>query len=78
MATENTYRVIYHWENAGKIVNHTQIAYISAAANDYATLKAVLAAATPGTGPGNPVVSHGGSTLVIDNAVNMTPPGIFQ
>jgi hypothetical protein len=70
MSTTNCYKVHYHWEQNGKIVNQPQIAYVQAAANDYATLKGVLVT--------NQSLAHNGATLVIDSALNVGPGNIFQ
>src|SRR5208337_794545 len=42
MTTTNHYRVTYHWENNGKIVNHQMIDDVAAADNSYNTIKGVI------------------------------------
>lgn len=72
MASINVYKVNYHFEASGKLVNHPQVRYVAAAANDYGTISSVIANGTAGTG-GSGLGSHGGATLVIDSVVNAIP-----
>ena len=65
MSTTNIYRVLYHFEWGGKKASQDYQDYISAAANDFETLKAVLSSNSR---------LQGGSKLVID-AVTATPSG---
>ncbi len=70
MATQNSYKVHYHWENNGKKVNNEQIAYVQAAANDYNTIKNVITS--------NQGILHGGSTFVIDSVLNVGPSNQYE
>jgi hypothetical protein len=65
VSTTNIYRVLYHFEWGGKKASQDYQDYVSAAANDYESIKAVLA---------NNSRVQGGSKLVID-AVTATPSG---
>jgi hypothetical protein len=66
MATTNVYQVDYHFENLGKITGPPSYqAIVSAAANDYNTIRGVLSS--------NGLLL-GSGTLVIDN-VSACPSG---
>ena len=68
MATVNVYKVHYHFQDGnGKKISPEYIDYLSAAANDYATLKGVLSSNGLLRGPG---------TLVINSAQNMDEPAL--
>jgi len=70
MAVTNCYKVNWHWEVGGKKVNHDQVDYVQAAANDYNTIRNVLVS--------NQGKSHGGATFVVDSVLNVGITGISQ
>lgn len=65
MGTTQIYQVDYHFENLGKIISPTYQAVVSAAANDYNSIRTVLS---------NNGLLLGSGTLVID-AVQAAPSG---
>lgn len=65
MTTTNVYKIHYHFEAGGKKISPDYVDYVSAAGNDYNSLKTVLSNNNRLLGPG---------TLVID-AVQNLPSG---
>jgi hypothetical protein len=70
MAVTQVYRVQWHWENSGRLVNHMNMDYVQAADNAYNTLKNVIVT--------NQGKNHGASTFVIDSVLNVGPGNIEQ
>jgi hypothetical protein len=65
MGTTNVYKVHYHFENSGKKSSMDYSDYVSAASNDYESIKTVLS---------NNGRMIGGGKLVIDSISNASAP----